>query len=233
MTCEYAHLDGAYVLGALSPSERLDFERHLAGCAECSRSVRELAGLPGLLAQVDLDELEPADGPPLPSTLLPSLVREVRGDQRRRSLLVGAVAASVAAVVATALAVWAGVDQDRAPQSPASPTVAATRTPGLPMVAVGPTPVRADVLVANVAWGTRLDVTCSYAADDEDYESSPGAEYALVVRTRDGGAEQVATWRGLPGRTMRLSAATATSRSEIETVEMRTSDGVVVLRLSV
>jgi hypothetical protein len=101
------------------------------------------------------------------------------------------------------------------------------------MVPVAPTAVRADVLVTNVAWGTRLDVTCSYAAEDEDYEASGGAEYALVVRTRDGRAEQVATWRGLPGRTMRLSAATATSRSEIETVEMRTSDGVVLLRLSV
>ena len=90
----------------------------------------------------------------------------------------------------------------------------------------------ADVLVANVAWGTRLDASRSYAAEDEDYDASPGAEYALVVRTRDGRAEQVATWRGLPGRTMRLSAATATSRSEIETVEMRTADG-VVLRLTV
>ena len=99
------------------------------------------------------------------------------------------------------------------------------------MVPVSPTTVQADVLVANVAWGTRLDVTCSYAAEDDDY--SAGAEYALVVRTRDGGSEQVATWRGLPGRTMRLSAATATSRSEIETVEMRTADGVVLLRLSV
>ena len=233
MTCELAHLDAVYVLGALAPNERLEFERHLAGCAECSRSVRELAGLPGLLARVDLDELEPADGPPLPSTLLPSLVREVRRTQRRRSVLVGAVAATVAAVVATALAVWAGVEPDREPDSPASPAAAATRTPGLPMVPVAPTAVRADVLVTNVAWGTRLDVTCSYAAEDEDYEASGGAEYALVVRTRDGRAEQVATWRGLPGRTMRLSAATAARRSEIETVEMRTSDGVVLLRLGV
>ena len=233
MTCEFAHLDAVYVLGALAPNERLQFERHLAGCAECSRSVRELAGLPGLLAHVHLDELEPADGPPLPSTLLPSLVREVERAQRRRSVLVGAVAATVAAVVATALAVWAGLEADREPDPPAPPAAAATRTPGLPMVPVAPTAVRADVLVTNVAWGTRLDVTCSYAAEDEDYEASGGAEYALIVRTRDGRAEQVATWRGLPGRTMRLSAATATSRSEIETVEMRTADGVVLLRLSV
>ena len=28
--CEHAHDDAAYVLGALSPAERLDYERHLA-----------------------------------------------------------------------------------------------------------------------------------------------------------------------------------------------------------
>ena len=58
MTCQFAHLDGAYVLGSLAPAERLEFEAHLPGCAECSRGVRELAGLPGLLAQVDVADLE-------------------------------------------------------------------------------------------------------------------------------------------------------------------------------
>ncbi|MGH3348437.1 MAG: anti-sigma factor family protein, partial [Nocardioides sp.] len=36
MTCEFAHDDGAYVLGALSPAERVAFKQHLAGCAECT-----------------------------------------------------------------------------------------------------------------------------------------------------------------------------------------------------
>ena len=31
MTCRFAHLDGAYVLGSLSPAERLEFETHLPG----------------------------------------------------------------------------------------------------------------------------------------------------------------------------------------------------------
>ena len=58
MTCPFAHDDAAYVLGSLSPGERLDFERHLAGCAECARSVRALAGMPGLLDRVDAAVLE-------------------------------------------------------------------------------------------------------------------------------------------------------------------------------
>ena len=37
MSCEFAHQDGAYVLGALSPAERREFEQHLAGCDECAR----------------------------------------------------------------------------------------------------------------------------------------------------------------------------------------------------
>ena len=44
-TCEYAHLDGSYVLGALSPAERQEFEQHLADCAACS-AVGARAGRP-------------------------------------------------------------------------------------------------------------------------------------------------------------------------------------------
>ena len=44
--------DAAYVLGSLSPAERREFEEHLAGCPACQAAVSELAGMPGLLAQV-------------------------------------------------------------------------------------------------------------------------------------------------------------------------------------
>jgi anti-sigma factor RsiW len=83
MSCEFEHLDGSYVLGALSPAERRDFESHLAGCDECSRSVRELAGMPGLLALADASVLEPPpDVVPVPDTLLPALLSSVRRTSR-------------------------------------------------------------------------------------------------------------------------------------------------------
>ena len=44
--------DAAYVLGSLSPAERREYEEHLAGCTGCQAAVSELAGMPGLLAQV-------------------------------------------------------------------------------------------------------------------------------------------------------------------------------------
>jgi Putative zinc-finger len=42
------------VLGALSPSEREDYERHLATCAECRQEVADLTELPTLLGRLDL-----------------------------------------------------------------------------------------------------------------------------------------------------------------------------------
>ncbi len=237
MTCQFAHLDGAYVLGSLSPTERLDFEAHLPGCAECSRGVRELAGLPGLLAQVDVGDLEVrTPDAPLPSTLLPALVREVRGEQRRRSVFTALVAAAVAALFVGALAVGGVFDRSEPSSSAASPAPSATRSaaPAQAMVPVGAVPVKAAVALTGVAWGTKLDLTCSYPkgdGDGDDYEGSIAPAYALVVHTRGGGVEQVATWKGLPGKTMRLTGATATGRTDITSVDVRTSDGLVVLTL--
>ena len=87
MSCSFVDSDAAYVLGALSPAERLAYERHLDTCADCTRSVRQLAGLPGLLARVDPAVLEePGDTVPVPDAVLTNLVGEVRRSQRRRRL---------------------------------------------------------------------------------------------------------------------------------------------------
>jgi anti-sigma factor RsiW len=44
--------DAAYVLRALSPAERSDFEEHLADCAVCQAAVAELAAIPDQLASL-------------------------------------------------------------------------------------------------------------------------------------------------------------------------------------
>jgi hypothetical protein len=99
------------------------------------------------------------------------------------------------------------------------------------MVPVGQRVLKATVALTSVDWGTRLDLTCTYAQIDDGYGSSSGWTYALVVRTRDGRLEQVATWRALPGRTMTLSGATAAGRDDITSVEVRAPDGTPVLEL--
>lgn len=233
MTCRYAHHDGSFVLGALSPTERQEFAEHLAGCADCARAVRELAGLPGLLARVDPDVLEcsPIEEP-VPDTLLPTLVRQVRHTQRRRMFVTAGVAAAAAMIVAVGtLSLTGALDGDRTPT--ASPSSSATLiTPaGQAMLPVGQASMAANLAFEPVAWGTRLDLTCTYPLGEDAYESPRAATYALVVHTRDGRTEQVATWRSLPGQTMRLAAASSASLEDISSVEVRTAGGEPVLRL--
>ncbi|MGH3631258.1 MAG: anti-sigma factor family protein, partial [Sciscionella sp.] len=49
---------GAYVLGALEPAERAELETHLADCPACREELAGLAGLPGLLSQLSVDDLD-------------------------------------------------------------------------------------------------------------------------------------------------------------------------------
>ncbi|MGW4502863.1 anti-sigma factor family protein, partial [Micromonospora sp. NPDC004336] len=82
--CEFAHDDGAYVLGALAPAERAAYERHLAGCAPCRQAVADIAVLPGLLGRLDPAGLEqllpPPENPRVPELL--SAARERRRRER-------------------------------------------------------------------------------------------------------------------------------------------------------
>jgi hypothetical protein len=231
MSCELADRDGSYVLGALSPAERRAFEQHLAGCKECARNVRELAGLPGLLARVDRTVLEDPDVvEPVPDTLLPGLVRDVRRAGRRRTLVTAGLAAAAAVVVAGVPLAVSGVLDG----SPSAPVPSASASPvAQPMVPLGGAPVRASLAFASVTWGTRLDLTCTYAPGGEEHYHLPHrVTYALVVRTRDGHTEQVGTWRSLEGRTMRLTAGTSAPRNQIASVEVRTTEGRPVLELA-
>lgn len=235
MSCDFAHQDGAYVLGALSPAGRLEFEQHLAGCPDCARAVRELAGLPGLLARVDPAVLEsPPLEEPVPDTLLPALVFGVRRSRRRRVLITAGVAAAAAVVAVTVpLAISGAFSGDHTPTAePPGATSTSTPPAGRAMVPVGDAPVRASVALEQVPWGTRLDLTCTYAPGPERYELPSVVTYVLFVRTRDGSTQQVGTWRSLAGTTMRLTAAASASREDIASVEVRTTDGRPVLKLT-
>lgn len=234
MTCPFGHDDAAYVLGALSPTDRLAFERHLAGCEECNRAVRDVAGLPGLLARVDASvlEQEPIEEP-LPETLLPSMSRALRRSERRRTYaMVGASAAAAAVLVGGAGLALAQLDDDpgtraETPSADARPLVAAQ-----PMEAVGEVPVRAKVRLEPVTWGTRVDLTCTYEPDSVEYELPPAVDYTLFVRARDGHTEQIGSWRSQAGGPMRIVAATATRAADLSSVEVRTPRGDTVLQLA-
>jgi hypothetical protein len=66
VTCSNTVTLGAYLLGALDPQERFEFEAHLGRCDTCRAELVRLAPLPGMLNQISLDDF--SDGLP-PTTL--------------------------------------------------------------------------------------------------------------------------------------------------------------------
>jgi hypothetical protein len=208
--------DGAYVLGSLSPAERREYEAHLDGCEHCSRSVRVLAGLPGLLGRIGpevFDELAPE---PVPETLYPRLSRAVRRHQQRRTWLTAGIAAAAAVVVTTGGALVLNHGHGTSPTAghgPVGPSVVQAATQ--PMTQLAHDPMTANVALTSVAWGTRVDLTCTYPRGTIEYE---GGAYALVVRLKNGHRERVASWNGLPGKSMQVSGATDAWKQDIASV---------------
>ncbi|HEX7536862.1 MAG TPA: zf-HC2 domain-containing protein [Dermatophilaceae bacterium] len=230
-TDDFTSYDAAYVLGALSPADRRDFEIHLKGCPACAGSVSELAGLPGLMSRVSLDQLTEA-AEPLPETLLPSLARAVRQQRRRRLLTVGASAAAAACLIAVGTVAVTGSDSPtRAPVASATSTPSGSANlANLAFSAVVPSPVTASARLVDVAWGTRIDLTCAYRSS----VLYPAKEvpYAMVVIDHSGIAEQVAAWKALPNRELTVVGASSRARRDIAAVEIRTLSGRTILRLS-
>jgi len=201
--------DGAYVLGALSDADRIAFEAHLAECDACSASVRELSGLPAVLASVPESALVD-EAPPL--SLLPALQRRARGAVRRRRWIVSGVAAAAACVLALAVVVsWPT-------SAPASHPVA--------MTAVAPAPITATADVRDVGWGTKIELVCRY------YETSqPVRPYALVVVDRSGVHHDLGTWNLVPGKATTYQSGIALPRSQVKEVDITTVSGKPLLAL--
>jgi hypothetical protein len=241
---KFAQWDAAYVLGALSPAERREFEEHLASCPSCQAAVSELAALPGLLAQLSPDDAamlsmadetlaESAETPALsaaqsdvieqgpPPSLLPKMIKKVRTRRRRMVAAIAGIAAAVLLVIG-GLAVAAGL----LPLRPDSPErVAFSQVVPSAMIAV------ADVIPGQN--GTEIKVECQYG---EVNEPTPGAgheTYSIVVVDRSGNASEIKEWPATPNKLMRPSGTTPLRVSEIADLEIRETDtDEVVLRAS-
>jgi Putative zinc-finger len=240
----FAQWDAAYVLGALSPAERREFEEHLATCPHCQTAVSELAGIPGLLAQVS-----PADAAMLslavdnqvergeseatsdtetelieagpPPSLLPKIIKTAR---RRRRKMVAAVAGIAAAVVLVIGGIAAATGL--IPLRPESPQ----RVAFSPVVPSGITAV-ADVIPAE--HGTEIKVECVYAEVNNPRPGGGHDIYSVVVVDRSGNATEIKEWPATPNKQMRPSGTTPLKVSEIADLEIReTETNEVLLRAS-
>jgi hypothetical protein len=232
VSCRFAQDPAAYIIGSLSPAERLEFEKHLGECDDCTRAIRELAGLPGLLGRVEASVLEqPVVDRPVPDTLLPTLSRQVRNARRRRTVIAAAVAAAVVAVLVPVLASQIGAGDGSQPDTPGEES----DSPALvsePMHPVGDVPLKASVSLESVTWGTRLGLTSTYDRWAMDKRLPPSMDYTLCVRTWDGRTQEVGSWRSVDGMTMEVSGATSATQDDISSVQVRAPDGSVVLRLA-
>ncbi len=236
---ELCRNDAAYVVGALSPADRREYEEHLRDCQDCQAAVQRLAGLPGLLALTSEEAVLDA-GPAVPDSLLPSLVARAHAIRRRRFLISGGLlAAAVAAIVAVGAAFVVSRNGSEADEYVAGPragvaTSAATGSVApsaaapdelTPMTQVIPGPMTASLELTDKKWGTAITVICSY----QDGTSS-SVSYDLAVLDVDGHRGSAGTWRAVPGATARVNAATAVPRNRIAALEVRLSDGRTVLR---
>ena len=163
MSCSYATWDAAYVLGSLSTTDRREFESHLSGCDTCSRAVRDLAGMPGLLGRLDPEIFDEGDPEPAPDTLLPRLIDAMHRGQRRRTWFTAGLAAAAAVVITVGGALVLEHDGSAAPEA-TPPTASATVAAPSTTVAMKPVEAQPDdrsVAFTTVGWGTRVDLTCS------------------------------------------------------------------------
>ena len=218
MTDPFLHDDAPYVLGALDPADRAAFEAHLETCADCRARVAELRAPAAALAAVREDVLLDA-GPgtgAVPDTLLPGLLRRASRERRRRrtvTALIGSVAA--ACVLALAIVVWP-VGSD----TPARP-------PAQALTALKPIPLKVTARLTAKAWGTSIELHCTYPAYEHDKFA-----YDLVVVDRANRPHAAGDWTLVPGQDgIVFTSGTAVPRDQIRQLLVRTPTGTPLLEL--
>ena len=184
--------------------------------------------MPGLLARLSAERAEGILDD-LPGSLLegslrsgpsPQLVDLVRLEDRRRArrrIRIWITATAAAVIVAAAITV---------PLLFARGAVPAPQT--LALEAIADVPLTASVTLTPADWGTRLDLDCRYAKSP-DGGAGTAWSYGLYVTGDDGTTSELSTWRIAPGSIARISAASALSMAEIQSIEIRPIDNDQVL----
>lgn len=228
MTCRRTVSLGAYLLGALDPTERSEFEDHMATCQNCKSELVRLAPLPGLLQRLspaDYQAIEaegevpdwPIELPvevalvgPVPDLIQLPPARRPGWLRRTRSALVAA-----AAVVLLAAGGFVFLRDDTpAPTLQASPVA---------WTAVDPTTgVHGSVQLIKHGWGTELWLSM------EDVPEGRKLCH-MIVYSRDGSSEIAGQWAA--GNYTAIKSApgsTSIQLSDIERIEVVAGGGLLV-----
>jgi len=226
MTDQFTYDSASYVLGALSAEEKQAFEAHLAECPDCEREVQEFVGLPDLLGRLPAEELGATLGnaPPVPPSLAPRLdfaVRRERRTRRWRGVAAGLAAASVAAI-GTAVV----VDQTG---NPAAPPPSSVPAQALTFRQVGDTDVRATAALVDQAWGTVVDMKCTY--EGPAFADGKPRTWSLFATDKATGTERkIGDWTVLRMQEVQVSSPTGLARDQIASLDVRNAAGDTLLR---
>jgi hypothetical protein len=152
--------------------------------------------------------------------LLPGLIRRAAVRQRRRRWLVGGLASVAAAclIALVAVIVW-----------PSSSTPAPKPFAETAFTQVIPGPVQATARLTAKAWGTQIELHCSYR---------PGAaeqafNYDLVAVDTHGHSERLGSWTLPPDQDIDWSTGTSFTPHQIRRLDITLPDGTTVLTTKV
>jgi Putative zinc-finger len=243
---KFAQWDAAYVLGALSPADRREFEEHLASCTACQAAISELAAIPGLLAQVSpadaamlsmavdnqagqgetvtpiASEAGLVDAGVLEAELVdtgpPSslLPKMIKEAARSRRRRMLVAVAGIAAAVIVVIS-GVAISSGLIPLRPESPQRVA-------FYQVVPSAITAFADLIPGADGTEIKVECVYAEVNDPRPGGGHDTYSIFVVDRAGQATEIKEWPATPNKQMRPSATTPLQMSQIADLEIRESD---------
>jgi hypothetical protein len=223
MACRESLALGAYLLGALEPTERSAVERHVVRCADCRAELMELAPLVGVLQQLRFEELlqmaqtaqagpartAPAAAPE-PVGMVRALSRVVRRTRVRRALI--ACALAVAAAV-SGVGIYLSTQAPQPAAVPSAVTVSATDPA---------THVTASAALTPDPTGTLIRLRLS---------GLPPAVCQLVVHARDGHTETAASWTSGYATAVSVPGSSSLGVRDIARMDVVTSSGRLLVEL--
>jgi len=242
---------GAYLLGALEPPERYEFEAHIAGCDSCRTELIRLAPLPGMLNQISVEDFDeglhpgelyptapmpiqtlaaPASKTVLPPPELlvpreapePAPPREPPGSQDTVEFTPPARNRYRRMLVAAAVVVAVALGSVLGWQVLREPASPPGGDAGITWTATAPeSDVRADVRLLDHEWGTELRIKIANVP--------PGHRCYAVVYDHYGRREIAGWWGTDHNADEEIVAPTSFQRSKIDRVEFKLEDEITFL----